>query len=82
MRLPGTGGFDAMVADLTSSVLTQLGFEPAAVDALNGELKSGLAEGLASGAELHMQFQVRERELEILLSQRERSICRVTRRLP
>jgi len=82
MRLPRTGGFDTMVADLTSNVLTHFGFEPAAVDELSGELKAGLAAGLASGAELHMQFQVREGELEILVSQRKRSLCRVTRRLP
>jgi hypothetical protein len=81
MRLPGTGGFDAMVVDLTSTVLTHLGFAPAAVDELTGALKTGLTAGLASGAELHVQFQAREGELEILVSQSERSICRVARRL-
>jgi len=82
MRLPGTGGFDAMVADLTSNVLAHFGFAPAAADELSGELKSGLTAGLAPGAELHVQFQVREGELEILVSQRDRRICRVARRLP
>lgn len=82
MRLPGTGGFDAMVAELTSNVLAHFGFAPAAVDELGSELKAGLTDGLGSGAELHLQFQVREGELEILVSQRERSICRVVRRLP
>jgi len=82
MRLPATGGFDTMVADLTSNIFTQLGFEPAAADELSGELKAGLTAGKAAGAELHMQFQVREGELEILISQGERRLCRVTRRLP
>jgi hypothetical protein len=82
MRLPGTGGLDAMVADLTSNVLTHFGFSPAAADELSGELKTGLSAGLDSGSELHVQFQVREGELEILVSQRERRLCRVVRRLP
>jgi hypothetical protein len=82
MRLAGTGEFDVMVADLASNVLTHLGFAPAAIDELTGELRAGLPAGTADGAELYVQFQVRDDEIEIVLSQRDRSLCRVSRRLP
>ena len=60
MRLAGTGGFDVMIAELTSNVLTHLGFEPSAIDELAGELRAALPAGSADGAELHVRFELRD----------------------
>ena len=84
LRLPGTGRFDAMVTDLASNVLHHLGFTPAAIAELGGELQAGLPPGKVGGAGLpgSVQFQARDGEIEIVVSQDGRRIIRVSRRLP
>jgi len=88
LRLPGTGRFDAMLTDLTSNVLRHLGFTPAAIAEIGGELLAGLPPGKVGGPELpeipeiNVQYQARDGEIEIVVSRDGRRIIRVSRRLP
>ena len=84
VRLPGARGFDAMLADLTSNVLSHLGFAPAAIDELSGELRAGLPPVRAdeAGPEVDVRFQARDGEIEIAVSHNERRVMCVSRRIP
>ena len=88
LRLPGTGQFAALVTDLASNVLHDLGFTPAAIAEISGELQAGLPPGKVGGAEpaeipeINVQFEARDGQIEIVVWQAGRRIIRVSRRLP
>lgn len=82
LRLPGTGRFGLMLADLTENVLRHLGFTPAAIVEIGGEVRAGLPSSEAAGSDLEVRFQVRDGVIEIVVSTRGRQIVRASRRLP
>jgi hypothetical protein len=82
LRLPGTGRFGPMLADLTENVLRHLGFTPAAIVEIGEEVRAGLPSGEAAGGDLEVRFQARGGAIEIVVSTRGRQIVRASRRLP
>jgi hypothetical protein len=81
LRLPGNGGFDEMLADLTESVLRHCGFAPGAIAELGGEVTSAIPSPGARG-ELDVRFQAADGAIEIVVSRGAREIVRASRRLP
>jgi hypothetical protein len=82
LRFPGTGRFDQMLADLTESVLRYLGFTPAAIVEISGELRAGLPPGEVAEGDLDVQFQARDGAIDIVVSKGRRQIVHASRRLP
>jgi hypothetical protein len=82
LRVPENGRLDAMLSDLTTSVLRHVGYAAGDIAELGGQIRAGLAESRSAGAEYDVQFRAHAGELEIIVSQGDRHVFRAARRLP
>ena len=81
LRLPRSGGFDELLADLIESVLRQVGFAPAAIAELAREMTEAVSFPDAPG-DLDVRFEAADGTIEIVVSRSAREIVRASRRLP
>jgi hypothetical protein len=82
LRLSASGGFDAMLEDLTGAVLRHVGYHAEALDSLGGEVKAAVAAGGRSDVDYHVRFRAHDGSLEVVVSQSGRDVARIIRRLP
>jgi len=74
--------FDAMLTELTRTVLVHLGFATGAIDELSGALHRALAGGTATGRRpCHVRFLAQAGELQIAVTCDGGAEWRTTRRL-
>jgi hypothetical protein len=81
LRLPGSGEFDDMIADLTENVLRHCGFPPAAISEIGGDVKAAIPAAAAQG-DLDVRFEAAGGAIDIVVSRSGREIVRTSRRLP
>ena len=82
LRLPDDGRLDAMLGELTTSVLRHVGYAAGDIAELGREIRAGIERGKSASAEYGVQFRAHGGELEIIVSQGDRSVFRAARRLP
>ena len=82
LRVPENGQLDAMLSELTVSVLRHVGYTPGDIAELGGEIRAGIARGRSAGAEYGVAFRAHAGEIEIIVSQGDRHVFRTARRLP
>jgi len=82
LRLSDDGSSDQMLSELTASVLRHVGYTPAEIGELAGEVHAGIVKGRAAGDEYGLQFRAHAGELQIAVSQGDRRIFHTSRRLP
>jgi len=82
LRIPENGRLDAMLSDLTTTVLRHVGYAAGDIATLVGEIRAGIEEHRSASAEYGVQFRAHAGELEIIVSQGDRHVFRAARRLP
>ena len=82
LRVPENGQLDAMLNELTASVLRHVGYAAGDIAELGGQIRAGIERGRSAGAEYDVQFRAHAGEIEIIVSQGDRHVFRTARRLP
>ena len=82
LRVPENGQLDAMLNELTASVLRHVGYAAGDIAELGGQIRAGIERGRSAGAEYGVQFRAHAGEIEIIVSQGDRHVFRTARRLP
>ena len=82
LRVPENGQLDAMLRELTTSVLRHVGYADGDIAELGEKIRAGIERSRSGGAEYGLQFRVHAGEIEIIVSQGDRDVFRTARRLP
>ena len=83
LQLSDEPPFEGMLAELSSAVLTHVGYAPPAVAELGGVLRKALADGHVSGhTRCHVRFRALSGEIQISVAYEGGAEWRTTRPLP
>jgi hypothetical protein len=72
---------DALLRDLTTSVLNHLGYDATAIAALDDQVRASVSTGRAAG-EYNVRFRAHAGEIDIDVSRGGRHLFHTSRRLP
>ena len=82
LRVPENGQLDAMLNELTASVLRHVGYAAGDIAEIGSQIRAGIERGRSAGAEYGVQFRAHAGEIEIIVSQGDHHVFRTARRLP
>ena len=82
LRLSRHDGLDQMLREVTTSLLSHVGYGGETIAEIGGQVQAGVERGSAAGDTYAVQFRAHAGELGISISQGERRIFSTSRRLP